>query len=321
MHFLTIVVYFFDIARFQHTSSEHFMSLTLETASSAPAGRTFAINPVSPIMGAEVVGLDITKPISDEVFAELQEAFVKYMVLCFRDQHLTEEQLVAFSTRWGSLGEHIRPGSTHKGFQEINVMSNADANGKPNGKHTDETAKRWHTDRSFMQKSALATFLYGVTVPSSGGDTLFSNAALAYDELSPDMKARIAPLRAIHSIEHSRKARHPDEIRTDEEVRRAPPVLHPLAKPHPVTGRKALYIGAHAWKVADVPEKESEELLASLLKHATQDRFVYAHKWCKGDLVMWDNRDTLHAATDFDGARELRVMWRTIVSDAPTVLA
>lgn len=200
-------------------------------------------------------------------------------------------------------------------------MSNATAEGRPNGKHTDASAKRWHTDRSYMPRPALATFLYGITVPPEGGDTVFANTADAYDALPEETKQRIDELEAIHSVEYSRQTGGMGEVATDDEKRRAPPVKHPLAKVHSVTQRKTIYCGCHAWKVEGLEEAQSRRLLDDLVEHAVQEQFLYRHKWREADLVMWDNRCTMHAATDFDGAKYLRVMWRTIVDGAPSDFA
>lgn len=290
-----------------------------DSIAAAPRLDGLSIRPSDSALGADVIGLDLSKPLPDGVLDTLRTEFIEHKVLCFRDQHFSEQDMMAFSRLWGSLGEHIRPGSTHKRHHDINVISNAGPDGLPNGRHTDESAKRWHTDRSFMVKPALATFLYAVAVPRVGADTLFADTAAAYDALPEAMKARIAGLKAVHSIEESRRRGGYDEA-TEDERRKAPPVLHPLVKVHPESGRRTLYCGAHAVKVVGLPEEESDALLDELVRHATEPRFVYAHKWRRGDLVMWDNRSTLHAASDFDG-RELRTLWRTIVSDAPTELA
>jgi alpha-ketoglutarate-dependent taurine dioxygenase len=288
---------------------------TILDAKSAPAD--IIIRPLGPIMGAEIIGADVSKPVASKTFQRFKDALHEYKVLAFRDQRLSKDDLIAFSRQWGPLGEHIMPGATRAGVPEINVMSNADAEGKPNGKHPDPSAKRWHTDRSYMPRPALASLLYGVEVPSVGGDTLFANAALAYDNLPEDVRQRIDKLNAIHSVEHSRRTGGV-ALATEDEKKKAPPIRHPLARKHPATGRKAIYAGCHAWKVDGLAEGEGRELLDYLINHATQERFVYAHKWKKHDLVIWDNRCTFHAATDYDTAKELRVMYRTVVEGDAT---
>jgi alpha-ketoglutarate-dependent taurine dioxygenase len=290
---------------------------TIETTS--PSTDTgIVIRPLGSIMGAEIIGADVSRSLQPQTFKRFTDALDEYKVIVFRDQVLSKDQLIAFSKLWGSLGEHIMPGATRAGVPEINVMSNANAEGKPSGKHPDPTAKRWHTDRSYMPRPAMASLLYGVEVPSVGGDTLFANATLAYDNLPDDVRRRIDGLNAIHSVEHSRRAGGV-ALATEEEKKKAPPIKHPLARKHPATGRKGIYAGCHAWKVDGLPDAEGRELLDYLINHATQPRFVYAHKWKKHDLVMWDNRCTFHAATDYDTAKELRIMYRTVVEGDATV--
>jgi taurine dioxygenase len=286
-------------------------------SATAPGAATIAINPLDPVMGAEIVGADVSRPLSDAELARYRDALHQYKVIVFRDQDLTKEQLLAFSKRWGPLGEHIMPGAASEDYEEINVMSNATKDGKPSGKHPDPTAKRWHTDRSYMPRPAMATVLYGLEVPEVGGDTLFANAAMAYDALPDDVRDRIDRLNGIHSVEHSRRDGGV-MLATEYELKKAPPIRHPLARPHPVTGRKAIYCGCHAWKVEGMSEQEGRELLDYLIGFAVQDRFVYRHKWKRHDLVMWDNRCTFHAATDYDTAKYLRIMYRTVIEGEPT---
>ena len=286
-----------------------------KSAASAEAVRVGAL---STVMGAEVVGLDLSRPLPPDQRALVEDAFNKYMVLCFRDQDLTMDELVAFSKSWGPLTEHTMPGQLRDGITEINIATNAGADGKPTGKHPDLTAMRWHTDRSWRRDPALATILYGVQVPSEGGETLFVNCANAYDGLPKETKQRIDSMFAIHSVEYSRRTAPEGPAATEYELKNHPPTPHPLARIHPATGRRALYIGCHAWKVDGFPESEGRQMLDELLEFATQDKYVYAHKWRTHDLLMWDNRCTMHAATPYDTAKELRTMYRTVVAGGPT---
>lgn len=274
------------------------------------------IRPLGPVLGAEVIGADLSVPVAPRDLERFKDALKQYKVLVYRDQHLTKQQLVDYSKNWGPLGEHIMPGAIRDGDTEVNVMSNAGPDGKPNGRHTDASAKRWHTDRSYMPVSAMTSLLYGVEVPSQGGDTKFVNATMAYDALPEATRAKIDGLTAVHWVGHSRRTGGV-AMATNYELEKAPPVKHPLARLHPGTGRRAIYAGCHAWKIDGWSEEESRPFLDDLMKHATQDRFVYVHRWQPRDLVQWDNRCTLHAATDFDTQRELRVLYRTIVECNP----
>lgn len=293
--------------------------MSAASASTAPAAAQ-VVRPVDPVMGGEIVGADLSRPLTEAEFQQYRAALLQYKVIVFRDQHLSKDQLIAFSKRWGKLGEHIMPGATRSDYPEINVLSNANSEGKPNGRHPDPTAKRWHTDRSYMPKPALATILYGLEVPAIGGNTLFSNATNAYNALPEETRARIDRMNAIHWVGHSRATGGVAQA-TEYELTKAPPVKHPLARPHPATGEKALYCGCHAWKVDGLADDEGRALLDYLIGFAVRSEFVYSHKWRKNDLVMWDNRCTFHAATDYDPATELRVLWRTVVEGDGTELA
>jgi len=289
----------------------------MDTYSEQTSAGTVTIRPLGTVMAAEVIGADLSRPVSAADLALFEEAFNRYKVLVYRDQNLSKEQLLAFSKRWGPLGEHIMPGAASDDYEEINVMSNKGPDGKPTGKHPDPTAKRWHTDRSYMPRPAKATFLYGLEVPTVGGDTLFANATMAYDALPDDVRHRIDRLNAIHSVEHSRRTGGV-MLATEYELKKAPPVRHPLARPHPATGRKAIYCGCHAWKVEGLPDDEGRALLDYLIGFAVEERFLYRHKWRTRDLLMWDNRCVFHAATDYDTAKELRVLYRTVVEGDAT---
>jgi len=190
------------------------------------------------------------------------------------------------------------------------VISNIGPDGKLTGRHPDIVSLRWHTDKSYMSRPALATILYGVEVPAVGGDTLFGDMYAAYDALPEDVKMRIDGLIGVHSLEFSR--RNGEKPASADEINRAPPVAHPLVQAHPITGRKALYCGHHAWKVEGWEEAESRVLLDMLYDHSIRPEFTYRHKWAAGDVVVWDNRCILHAATTFDTAAERRVMMRTV---------
>jgi taurine dioxygenase len=276
------------------------------------------IRPLDEVMGAEIIGADLSQSVPSDLFAKFSDAFHTYKVLVFRDQHLLKQDFIDFSRLWGPLGEHIMPGVTRDGIGEIAVASNAGPDGKPNGRHPDPSSMRWHTDRSYMPRPALATMLYGLEVPSAGGDTLFANTTAAYDALSVEMKQRIDPLIAIHWVGHTRGTFEGGPPATEEELRKAPPVRHPLARIHPVTGQRAIYCGCHAWKIEGMDDSEGRPLLDHLVKHTTEERFIYRHKWRNNDLVMWDDRCTFHAATPYDTAAELRVMYRTIIEGTPT---
>jgi taurine dioxygenase len=162
-----------------------------------------------------------------------------------------------------------------------------------------------------------ATLLYGLEVPTEGGDTLFANTAMAYEALPQPLKDTVTPMTVIHSVEYSRITGGGHKA-TAYELSIAPPQPHPLARIHPATGKRALYIGCHAWKIDGMPEEQGRQLLDDLLEFATKPEFVYRHRWRRHDLLMWDDRCTLHSATPYDTTRELRTMFRTVVAGVPT---
>ena len=291
------------------------------TSSHAAARSTesdFVIRPLGPVMGAEVIGLDGSQYLTSDVFKRIEDAFLEYKLLCFRDQAFTLDTLVSFTENWGPLLEHTMPGQLRDGITAVNIATNAMPDGKPSGKHPDVTAMRWHTDRSWRARPAMATLLYGVQVPSAGGDTLFANGTLAYDNLPEEKKRLIDSLNAIHSVEYSRKTGYGGPAATEYELREHPPVPHPLARKHPATGRRSIYCGCHAWKIEGWAEADGRKLLDEMMDWIKQDRFVYRHKWRKHDLLIWDNRCLFHAATPYDTAKEIRTMWRTVVEGGPT---
>jgi alpha-ketoglutarate-dependent 2,4-dichlorophenoxyacetate dioxygenase len=280
------------------------VSDVLETRS--PAAADFMIRELSPLFVAEVVGLDLRRPLPEAARATVYDAFVRYHVLAFRDQKLTKDEQIAFSEQFGTLERHI---ARNRGTDNpwVHMVSNLGPDGRPSG-----TVKStiWHTDKSFRPEPSLATILHAVTMPPDGGDTCFANMYAAYDALSDDEKAAFDRLKVIHSWELSREKQ--GQKATPEEIRDAPPMCHPLVRVHPDTGRKCLFMGEHASHIDGWPMAEGRTLLARLDAHATEERFVYRHRWRPGDMLMWDNRCLLHRADpNFDAAFYPRVLHRT----------
>ena len=276
------------------------------------------IQPISKVMGAQVRGVDLSRPLDEQAFGEILHAFHRHMLLVFPGQRIDEAQQVAFSRRFGELQIHVLEQYRHPRHPEIYVLSNVDAKtGKTTGTHPDKGTLVWHSDLSFVPKPALATALYGIEVPDSGGDTLFADMCAAYDALDPETKARLGKLRAVHDINVSR-IRAGEAPMTERQRAEAPPVEHPAVRTHPATGRKVLYVSRHASHIAGMPRADSDALLERLQAHATSERFVYRHRWRAHDLVIWDNRCTMHCATQYDPGAERRVMHRTVIKgDAP----
>lgn len=275
------------------------MSVTLER----PA---FAVEPLSPILGASIKGLDLREPLSEDAKRAVYDAFLEYHVLCFRDQQLTQDQQIAFTEQFGTLERHM---AVNRGAQHplVHIVSNLGADGKPSGK---VASTRWHSDKSFRSQPSLATILHALVMPPDGGETCFASMVAAYEALSEEEKTELENVRVLHSWELSRL--RAGTKATPEEIADAPPMTHPLVRTIPETGRKALFMGEHAAHFVGVPEDVGRARLEKLQAYAVEERFVYRHKWKAGDLLMWDNRCLLHRAnTNFDAARFPRVLQRT----------
>jgi alpha-ketoglutarate-dependent 2,4-dichlorophenoxyacetate dioxygenase len=270
------------------------------------------MRPLSPVMGVEISGVVVSGPVDDATFAAINDAFLRHLLVCFPGQTLDQTQHVAFSRRFGDLQVHVLDQYRSPTHPEIYVLSNVKKTGETTGEHPDKGTLVWHSDLSFQARPALATMLYGIEVPKVGGDTLYANMYAAYDALPEAMKKRIAGLRAIHDLDASRQRAGAPPM-TEKQRQEAPPVEHPLVRTHPGTRRKCLYISHHAMRIANMPEAEGVALLEELMVHATQPQFVCAHRWKQGELVMWDNRCTMHKATGYDARGERRVMNRTVV--------
>ena len=278
---------------FEHAPSPRVRGEGLETAPLSLAG------------GAEIVGVDLARPLSADVLARLQAAVLDYQFLVFSGQALSREQQYAFTAQFGEVERH-GGGRKDKRQDVAHVTTNLDADGKPNGRGAAGANYRWHTDKPYYATPPALTTLYAVELPPSGGDTQLANTRLAYEALPDTVKRRIAGLRVAFQWEAGRRpGYYASEL---------PPVDHPLVRTHPETGEKALYLGHHAMHIAGLGEGEGTALLTELLDHATQPRFVYPHRWRLGDLVMWDNRSLLHrAVANYEMTRYRRVMYRNVV--------
>jgi len=268
--------------------------------------QTFTVEPLSPILGAAITGLDLREPFSEATQRTVYDAFIRYHVLCFRDQHLSEEQQIAFTEQFGTLERHIsRNRNGNNPF--INIVSNLGPDGKPSGK---VSSTLWHTDKSFRPQPALATILHGVVMPPNGGETCFASMVAAYEALPAAEKAALNGVRVVHSWELSCK--RSGAYATPEEIADAPPMSHPLVRTIPETGKQALFMGEHAGYLEGTAQEAGYARIQQLTAHAIDERFVYRHKWTLGDVLMWDNRCLLHCAnTNFDAARFPRVLQRT----------
>jgi alpha-ketoglutarate-dependent taurine dioxygenase len=281
---------------------------------------TLEIRPLSEALGAEIIGIDLTTPIDEATFAEIHQAFLKSLVILFRGQQaMTVEQQIAFSRRFGRLKTDLKAEKTLEGCPEILVLSNLKKDGEYVG--TPQRGGFWHTDLYFERIPSAAALLHALMVPEGEGtrlgDTLFANMRAAYEALPVDMKRRINGLKNRASRLKSWPINYPDlPPLSPEQVAAYPDVIQPLVRTHPETGRKSLFIGdISAGAVEGMPEAQGDALLRQLRDFATQPAFVYRHRWRVGDALMWDNRATLHSATDFDSDKHIRHMHRTTIMD------
>ena len=290
----------------------------LPRASGSIATPPFEMRPLSPLMAAEVLGLDLSQPVDDAMRDAILAALHRYKVLAFRNQDLPAAAQAAFTRRFGELEPHVNRDFRSAGIPEVHPVNNLDENKRPSRGIKNIGNYAWHTDKSYMARPSLATLLYAVQLPPEGGDTEFADLQAAYNALPEKRRRSLQPLRVVHSWERSRQ-KSGSKPATEEEKRDAPPVTHPLIRIHPATGRKGLYIGNHTSHVEEWPVDKGEALLAELLDFATQPQFVYRHRWRPGDMVMWDNRCLVHRAiANFDMDRHARVLNRTVVrGDAP----
>ena len=286
----------------------------IQTVTDEISREVFQVLPLSDLMGAEIIGLDLSQPLDDRTRDQVHDAFLKYQVIVFRDQKLTKQQQVTFTEQFGPLERHTLRNLGTNDIPLVHVVTNMDDDGKLLGRVRSE---KWHTDKSFRPEPSMATILHAVTLPPAGGDTVFANMYAAYDALPEPQKAELADVKVVHSWELSRE--NIGRVMSEEEKRDAPTNAHPLVRTHPETGRKALFMGTHASHLEGMPMEAGRARIEQLEDHATQERFVYRHNWRKGDVLMWDNRCLLHHAdSNFDTAKFPRVLHRTCLRGTAT---
>jgi len=282
------------------------------------------VRPLHPHFAAEIVGVRL-RDIDEPTFGAVREAFEEYSVLVFHDQHLTDDEQIAFTRRFGPLEETVRSiAQNTQVAPQIADLSNVDPEG--NTMAADDRRmlyhkgnQLWHSDSSFKRVPAMASLLSAREVPPEGGETEYASLRAAWDALPVTLQQRLEDLVALHSFAYSRSLIAPDLLLPEQEVQ-LPPVKQRLVRANPVNGRQAVYLGSHASHVLGMPVEEGRALLRDLLEHATRPEFVFTHRWRVGDCVMWDNRAVLHRGRDWDTRRYRRVMHRTTVAgDGPTV--
>ena len=288
---------------------------------------SLSIRPLRGAFAGEVSGVDITAPLDGADVAAIEAGMDAYAVLVFHDQRLTDEQQIAFTLNFGELESYKTPGHIRKGEDQrlgpgIADFSNLDRHGQIMSvedrvwffKLGD---RLWHSDSSFRPAPAKYSLLSGRVIPSWGANTEFADMRAAYDALDARTRAEVASLICEHSLIYSRETIGFVDL-TAEEIAAFAPVRHPLVRRHPVTGRPSLFLSAHAGAIVGWTVPEARIFLRDLTEHATQRELVYSHAWKPGDLVMWDNRATMHRARRFD-YREVRDVRRTTLAGTPPI--
>jgi taurine dioxygenase len=282
------------------------------TERTQPPSSRVVVRPTGAGVGAEIAGIDL-KGIDDDAFATIRRAFVEHSVLLVRGQRLSDDDLIAFSRRFGALdhapvqenGQRFVPGKP-----EIYVVSNVIENGVAIGSLGAGEAV-WHTDMSYLADPPMASMLYALEVPPTGGDTGFCNMYSAYDALPEALKQRIARFKIKHDGTYNSGGYLRAGVTASDDPRTSPGAVHPLVCTHPESGRRCLYLGRrrNAY-IVDLPLDQSEAVLDELWVHATRDEHTWYNNWRVGDLVLWDNRCTMHRRDPFDGTAR-RIMHRT----------
>jgi alpha-ketoglutarate-dependent 2,4-dichlorophenoxyacetate dioxygenase len=282
---------------------------------------SISIKQVHPVFVGEVSGVDLTKALSPEEAGELEAAMDRYAVLVFHDQNITDEQQQAFSRNFGEL-ENARGGNVTKPEDRrlmtgMNDVSNLGKDNKPLARDSRQRLfnlgnRLWHSDSSFRAVPAKYSLLSARAIPSGGGNTEFADMRAAYDDLDDATKAKVEDLICEHSLIYSRGSLG-FEVTEEEAKVTFRPVRQRLVRTHPGSGRKSLYLSSHAGTILGWPVPEARMFLRDLTEHATRDKYVYSHSWRQHDLVMWDNRSTLHRVRSFDES-QVRDMRRTTVA-------
>lgn len=287
------------------------------------AQQTFSVRRLGRTFFAEVVGLDLRRPLDEEDFARLHRAHLEHGVIVLRDQQITPEQHIAFSRRFGPLQVHSMSQFNLAGHPEILMVSNDKApDGRPLG--IADAGRYWHTDMSYLPEPALGSLLYARAIPSEGGDTLFCDMSAAYAALTAEQQARFRQLRVVHyfAARWEREARQGLRApQTEEEKRRNPPSEHPLVRTHPETGHPALYAGGFTIGIAGMADDEAMRLLEWIEQWVTRPEFVHRHHWQLHDIVFWDNRCVMHLATPYPESQRRHMHRTTIKGNAPYLAA
>jgi len=286
-----------------------------------------SIRPLHPVFVGEVAGIDCRRSLNADQVAAIEAGMGRYAVLVFREQFVTDDEQLAFTRHFGELEAYRTPGHVRRRDEQrlgpgMADFSNLDKSG--NIMPADDRVwffkladRLWHSDSSFRPVPAKYSLLSARVLPSWGGNTEFADMRAAYDALDRRTKDEIDDLVCLHSLIYSRQAIGFTEL-SDEEIAAFTPVRQRLVRTHPVTGRKSLYLSSHAGAILGMPMPEARMLLNDLKEHATQPRFVYVHKWTLYDLVIWDNRQTMHRVRRYDDSQPRDMRRTTVAGEAMT---
>jgi taurine dioxygenase len=287
------------------------------------------IQPIGGALGADVHGVDLSKPVSEAAFEHIAAAWSEHLVLRFAGQRIDDHMLMQFSARFGQLDrvpiaaanfDRIDSGLGDDVREWVTVISSVVKNGKPVG-GLGSYELVWHTDMSYNPLPPRASLLYALEVPPDGGNTGFLNMYTAYETLSPELKRAVEGRTCIHDSSRNSAGELRKGFQRTLDVRRTPGAVHPLVRLHPVTKRKALFLGRRPGAyIHGLAVEESEALLDAVWAHATQERFAWYQKWRAGDLVLWDNRSVMHRRDAFDESLR-RLMHRTQIVGEPVLSA
>jgi taurine dioxygenase len=278
------------------------------------------VTPLSPACGAQIKGIDLTRPLSPELVQAIRDAWAKHLVLVFRGQTLTQEDQLRFASYFGDLGSRKKAPETLRGraegieqnHEKVLLVSNIKVDGVPIGAFGE--GEFWfHIDSGYSERPYKYTFLYAIELPSRGGNTMFSNMYKAYEAVPPALKQKLTDKKALHIHEYNRAR----QASSSGDISGIPHYFHPVFITHPDTGRKTLFVDRlMTTRIEGVSEQESEAILDQLYEIGERRAFIFEHEWKLGDFLMWDNRCTIHARTDFP-KEERRLLRRCTVEGEP----
>lgn len=296
------------------------MSAAALASSSQAAEQQFEVRPLTGKVGAEIVGLDLSKTLNDADFARVHKAHLDYHLIVFRDQHITPQQQVDFSRRFGVLQIHVLKQFLLANHPEILIVSNIVENGQPVG--LGDAGKYWHSDLSYKELPSLGSMLYAQELPSEGGDTLFADMHLAWETLPQHLREAVEGRSAVHSYTaryaegHNAASWRP--TLTPEQLAQVVEVTHPIVRTHPENGRKALFVSeGFTTRIVGLPEDESRQILSEIYAHSVRPEHIYRHQWQPNDMVFWDNRSLIHLAAGCPTHLRRKLYRTTIQGDAP----